>query len=681
MEDLLNTSFEINKVLCQLEQNDSNEEDIFSAEEHDLHQGLPRDVNDEEDNNEESDHNTDTEADDTDADPDYCPSDEESNNFQSRLVYLNAHISPEDRERENNAHHIASTPEHPFYPVNTNLQESEGGNNLQSICDTMEPQLHSVNTNFQERGRDARPTSNNTEHPFHPNFVKLSTVNLKGKNGHKWSAKPRENLRTRTAARNIVHFSQKPKNEASQITSPIEAFSLFLNTSILQKILKYTNQEISLQQSHYKLINATVKHTDLTELKSLIGLLVMSAAQKDNHLNSEELFDSSFSGSRYISVMSKKRFDFLINCIRFDDKLTRDERRAVDKFAPIREVFQEFIELCQKYYTPGSYVTVDEQLLAFRGRCPFRMYMPKKPSKYGIKILMLCDVKTKYLVNAIPYLGKTMNMDNQPASIYFVKEISKPIHGSNRNITMDNWFTSVKLATMMLETYKLTVVGTMRRDKPEIPKEMLEKMKPGCSKFCYDGPKVLVTFQAKKSKQVVLLSTTHEKGTISESGKPDIIHFYNATKGAVDTFDEMSSAMSCSRKTRRWPLCVFYGMLNSILINSYIIYVHQAFKNNIKPITRRAFVKDISVELTNLQIQARKSMPNLSRSLKRNIDEVVRQSTSQADNTQPEVGSRKICGFCPAKKRRMTRFICQVCGKHICMEHRGMVCVECTKNV
>ena len=35
-------------------------------------------------------------------------------------------------------------------------------------------------------------------------------------------------------------------------------------------------------------------------------------------------------------------------------------------------------------YTPGPHMTVDEQLVCFRGKCPFRQYIPLKPGKYGI---------------------------------------------------------------------------------------------------------------------------------------------------------------------------------------------------------------------------------------------------------------------------------------------------------
>ncbi|GBP32577.1 PiggyBac transposable element-derived protein 4 [Eumeta japonica] len=275
-----------------------------------------------------------------------------------------------------------------------------------------------------------------------------------------------------------------------------------------------------------------------------------------------ELFDPVFSGTRYISVMSRERFDFLLNCLRFDDKSTRDERKAQDKFAPIREWWEVFIQICRDSYKAGSYLTIDEQLLGFRGRCPFRMYIPSKPNKYGLKILMLCDSKTNYMLNAMPYVGKTETNGDSLGS-YYVKTLTENLWGSNRNVTMDNWFTSVPLALELLQApYKCTIVGTLRANKREIPPELLQiKERPiGSSVFCYDRQCTLVSYKPKNNKNVLLLSTTHSNGTIAASGKPEIIEFYNSTKGAVDTFDQM-----CGRR---------------------------------KPTSRRCFVKNVSEKLT-----------------------------------------------------------------------------------
>nr|XP_022906001.1 uncharacterized protein LOC111417842 [Onthophagus taurus] len=229
--------------------------------------------------------------------------------------------------------------------------------------------------------------------------------------------------------------------------------------------------------------------------------------------------------------MSRERFKFLLDCLRFDDKDTRDERKKSDALAAIRDIWDEFINQCRNLYRPSSYVTIDEQLLGFRGRCPFRMYIPNKPSKYGIKIVFICDVSSKYMFDAMPYLGKSTNTNGMPLGEYYVKTLCETILGSNRNITMDNWFTSVKLADDLLAPpHKLTMVSTVRKNKREIPAEMLatKNRDPGSSRVCVDEQKVLVSYTPRQKKNVLLLSTKREGCSISKTlGIPKIIETYN----------------------------------------------------------------------------------------------------------------------------------------------------------
>lgn len=99
-------------------------------------------------------------------------------------------------------------------------------------------------------------------------------------------------------------------------------------------------------------------------------------------------------------------FQNITRVLRFDDRTTRAGHRQTDKFAPIRDLFYKWVENLAYIYVPLENVTVDEQSLSFRGRCPFRQYMPSKPAKYGIKSSILADSKTFFVYKMQPYLGK-----------------------------------------------------------------------------------------------------------------------------------------------------------------------------------------------------------------------------------------------------------------------------------
>lgn len=513
-------------------------------------------------------------------------------------------------------------------------------------------------------------------------IITPNSTKLKGKDGHKWSAKLP--LRSkRTASRNVIHFLTGSKGRAKECITLDDHFLHFVSDDMVDIILEHTNEEITRQCVKYAKTESWISHVSKEELLAFFAVLILSAVKKDNHLNAKRMFDSTISGSFYKACMCYERFNFLVNCLRFDDKETREKRKQDDPFTHIRKIWEMFIDTCRRSYTASSYLTIDEQLLGFRGRCPFKMYMPNKPSKYGIKIVMLCDSSSKYLVDACPYLGKGTKTDGLPVANYFVKELTKSVHGSNRNVTMDNWFTSVRLADELLEEpYKLTMLGTIRKNKREIPPELLETKGRNAktSMFCFDQSKTLVSYMPRKNKCVLLLSTLHEGAEISEeNGKPMIIVNYNQTKGGVDTFDQLSSNMSCNRKTRRWPLCMFYGMLNSASINSYVIYCYNTCKRGEKPLPREEYMIELAHRLAKPWMEHRINIPSLRRNLRQNICEILKVDAVDK-NAVVDERKRTICFYCPSKLRRMTTTYCVQCKNAMCGMHRGNYCTECASN-
>ena len=104
--------------------------------------------------------------------------------------------------------------------------------------------------------------------------------------------------------------------------------------------------------------------------------------------------------------------------------------------------------------------------------------MPNKPAKYGIKIFWLCDASLTYASNARIYVRRQPGSEPEKnLGQNVVIQLTSPLQGSGRNVTMDNYFTGIPLAKTMLQR-KLTIVGTMKKCKREIP----ECMKPAKSR-------------------------------------------------------------------------------------------------------------------------------------------------------------------------------------------------------
>ena len=131
----------------------------------------------------------------------------------------------------------------------------------------------------------------------------------------------------------------------------------------------------------------------------------------------------------------------------------------------------------------------------------------------------------------------------------------------------------------------------------------------------------------------------------------------------------------CSCQTRRLlPPCVFYGMINIILVNSYVIYENNTVKNLEKPVFTQDFWWQHSLRTTTTIYTVPSSCDkNLSHPLCQSITNIlgVTVSTPQSNITEPQ--GREICAYCPAKKRRMTIYFSGHCTKVMCGELRKAV--------
>ena len=112
---------------------------------------------------------------------------------------------------------------------------------------------------------------------------------------------------------------------------------------------------------------------------------------------------------------------------------------------------------------------------------------------------------------------------------YLVNNLLRYNKIAGRNISLDQYFTNVTLAKWCLEKHA-SIVGTMRTDRKEIPKEMkrLGNCEEKSSKFCYsEHNKMLLTSYVDKKasgkKNVMVLSTMHKDVRVTrDQGKKTI---------------------------------------------------------------------------------------------------------------------------------------------------------------
>lgn len=90
---------------------------------------------------------------------------------------------------------------------------------------------------------------------------------------------------------------------------------------------------------------------------------------------------------------------------------------------------------------------------------------------------------------------------------------------------------------------------------------------------------VLVKYEAKFGKFVHLLSSSSDRPEISTKmkNKPKIIMEYNKRKGGVDVMDMLLGNPSCSQPTKRWPLRIFYWLIDAVYLNR-LLFTYYFYK-------------------------------------------------------------------------------------------------------
>jgi len=165
-----------------------------------------------------------------------------------------------------------------------------------------------------------------------------------------------------------------------------------------------------------------------------------------------------------------------------------------------------------------------------------------------------------------------------------------------------------------------------------------------------------------------------------DTGKEEINVFYNHVKGGVDSHDQMCSLYTTERKTNRWPMRLFYGIIDSAALNAFVIFseIMPTFGEHKKE-KRQKFLKELALALIIPHTRQRFEVQQTPQ----DVIQVIRSCSilpapSPAPlTTQRHSAQRKRCYICPRSKDKKPIFICNECNNFVCEEHSKWLCNQC----
>ena len=156
----------------------------------------------------------------------------------------------------------------------------------------------------------------------------------------------------------------------------------------------------------------------------------------------------------------------------------------------------------------------------------------------------------------------------------------------------------------------------------------------------------------------------HQSVGIQDNPKkiPETVEFYNSTKFGVDVLDQMARQYSVKAASRRWPVQVFYNILDLAGVNAWVLFKEVTGNT----ITRRDFLLQLATELSDTYAAARRreqvqhddDEEYVEPAMKRRKCQVSFCKGNKTNNTCVKC-KKAVCGVCTA--RVMTRNVCMKC--------------------
>lgn len=337
------------------------------------------------------------------------------------------------------------------------------------------------------------------------------------------------------------------------------------------------------------------------------------------------------------------------------------------------------------FFVPLFESSIDESTIAFKGRVVFKCYNKDKPIKWGLKVFVLSDSRSGYILDFEPYYGQTTT-DNlihpdlpftARIVIHLAKKLSTNYPGSGFHIFTDRYYTGMELACK-LKKQKIHLTGTVQANRKNLPlqvkKGALNLKKHEVKAYRHKDDILCSAWKDKRN--VLMLSTLCNNGTetierreknrreATKISKPSVICEYNRFMGGVDNLDHYVASYKFTRKSLKWWRKLFFWLLEVSVVNSFLLYNMNQLNKGLKYLNHRKFREALIMQLVG---DVRNSPVNLKRGRRSTADNEERLDGRQHFVSSHPNSKSKDCAVCSDRKvrggRKETVFFCKTCTK------------------
>ncbi|KAJ8706468.1 hypothetical protein PYW07_012546 [Mythimna separata] len=459
--------------------------------------------------------------------------------------------------------------------------------------------------------------------------------------------------------------------EPSQIATELDVFQYFMDSNFVSMIVDMTNKYHSnfVSKANLRTNSRLQKWDDVTVPEMYVFFSILMLMTRNRHLTIEEHWstDILLHAPVFSKLMSRNRFCMILSMLHFSDQ--SEETEILNK---IHNCVGHARERFSNVSTPFKNICIDDSVVPFKGRLMIKEYLPKKGSRFEVKLFVLRDVETGIIIDFVIYSGAITQV-NDPCNLGVrgtaVAALVSPYLGSNRHLYLDNLYSSPPLFKYLYDN-NIYACGTVKKTKRGMPflNNILQQNE---MKTLYCGP--LMALKWKDNKYNFMLSTIHDnslepaiKNTSVTGIKPNAFVDYTKIMSSVASTDtELTiTSINCIRKTVKWYKKLFFRILDMHMLNSFFCYKHVKNMPNLR-------FADFQMRVGQQMVEKYHSSSVLERpmSVSTSSNNLLRVVPWNAKDHMPIIMEKyQRCRQCAIdeKRRKSTRFYCKGCNVSLC---------------
>ena len=306
--------------------------------------------------------------------------------------------------------------------------------------------------------------------------------------------------------------------------------------------------------------------------------------------NTRMHWTDGFEDKHIVSALTVNKFEEIKRFLHFHDN-NIDSNDKISKIRPVVESLRhQFLSIPME-----EHLSIDEQIIPFKGRSSLKRYNAAKPHKWGYKAYVMCGA-SGFAYDLEIDVGKDNNLLSDEerdcgASGNVVIRLSRNVPEQvNYRLYFDNYFNSPDLQ-IYLATKGIWCIGTVRQNRiPNLTlKSDVELKKAGRGSYdekvaTVDG----VTVSAIKwqdNKCVTFLTTFASTQPVSTVQRwdpktstykavacPDVVHVYNKHMGGVDLLDSLIGLYRTTIRSKKWYQRIWFNFMDLTCVNAWLLY-------------------------------------------------------------------------------------------------------------